>query len=232
LGAAPDWRPIEWITGGSGTGKSTLMKLTRWVFGPRAMITSEDATPAGIKHRTKNSALPVSIDELESEGKNERARDITKLARISSSGGESLRGIAIRRRHGLHGAQCLSVFVHRDPVLPQQDKNRMAILALEPVEWEGAKPKPVVREPGEDWEVDDEDVVDEEDTILGSRAEWGRVGQGLRGRCWRSGRAIARPFAPIARRWRRPATMPAAATSSARWARPMTCLMFDGLEER
>jgi hypothetical protein len=39
------------------------------------------------------------------------------------------------------------------------------------------------REPGEDWEVDDEDeLVDEEDTILGSRAEWGRVGQGLRGR--------------------------------------------------
>jgi hypothetical protein len=45
----------------------------------------EDATPAGIKHRTKNSALPVSIDELESEGKNERARDITKLARIASA---------------------------------------------------------------------------------------------------------------------------------------------------
>lgn len=181
LGAAPDWRPIEWITGGSGTGKSTLMKLTRWVFGPRAMITSEDATPAGIKHRTKNSALPVSIDELESEGKNERARDITKLARISSSGGESLRGspagdaMAFTARNAF---QFSSIVI---PSLPQQDKNRMAILALEPVEWEGARAKRE-REPGEDWEIEDEEVVDEEDTILGSRGEWGRVGQQLRGR--------------------------------------------------
>jgi hypothetical protein len=180
LGAAPDWRPIEWITGGSGTGKSTLMKLTRWVFGARAMITSEDATPAGIKHRTKNSALPVSIDELESEGKNERARDITKLARISSSGGESLRGspsgdaMAFTARNAF---QFSSIVI---PSLPQQDKNRMAILALEPVEWEGAHKK--TREPGEDWDADEEEVADEEDTILGRRTEWGRVGQGLRGR--------------------------------------------------
>lgn len=181
LGAAPDWRPIEWISGQSGCGKSTLMKLTRWIFGHRGMITSEDATPAGIKHRTKNSSLPVSIDELESEGKGDRARDIVKLARIASSGGESLRGspagdaMAFTARNAF---QFSSIVI---PSLPQQDKNRMAILGLEPVEWEGAKTR-APREPGEDLEIEDEDAPDEEDSILGSRAEWGRIGQQLRGR--------------------------------------------------
>ncbi len=180
LGAAPDWRPIEWVTGGSGTGKSTLMKLTRWTFGVRAMITSEDATPAGIKHRTKNSALPVSIDELESEGKNERARDITKLARISSSGGESLRGSPAGDAMSFTARNAFQFSSIVIPSLPQQDKNRMAILQLDPVEWEGATRRK--REPGEDLEIEDEEIADEEDTILGSRSEWGRVGQGLRGR--------------------------------------------------
>ena len=181
LGAAPEWRAIEWVTGGSGTGKSTLMKLTRWVFGPRSMITSEDATPAGIKHKTKNSSLPVSIDELESEGKNDRAREITKLARIASSGGESLRGspggdaMAFTARNAF---QFSSIVI---PSLPQQDKNRMAILALEPVEWEGAARKRE-REPGEDLDAEIDDIVDEEDSILGSKTEWARIGRQLRGR--------------------------------------------------
>lgn len=179
LGAAPDWRPIIWVTGGSGTGKSTLMKLIRWIFGHRAMITSEDATPAGIKHRTKNSSLPVSIDELESEGNNQRARDITKLARISSSGGESLRGSPSGDAMAFTARNAFMFSSIVIPSLPQQDKNRMAILTLEAVEWEGAQKK---REPGEDWEIDDDDMPDEEDTILGRRAEWGRIGQQLRGR--------------------------------------------------
>lgn len=174
-GAAPDWRPIEWITGGSGTGKSKLMKLTRWIFGSRAMIKSEDATTAGVKQRVRDTALPVSIDELESEGTNAKARDIVKLARIASSGGEALRG---------QPGGTAQVFVSRNtfqfssiviPSLPQQDKNRMAILSLDKVEWEGAKRS---REPGEDLDEDE----DEDDTVLGNKREWERVGRGLRGR--------------------------------------------------
>lgn len=182
LGAAPEWRPVEWVTGSTGTGKSTLMKLTRWVFGTRAMVTSEDATPAGIKHKTKNSALPVSIDELESEGDSRRARDIVKLARIASSGGESLRGspggdaMAFTARNVF---QFSSIVI---PSLPQQDKNRMAILSLEAVEWEGARRKAADYEPGADLEeIEEEDEpADEEDSILGGKAEWQRVGRGLR----------------------------------------------------
>lgn len=177
LGAAPDWRPIEWITGGSGTGKSTLMTLTRWTFGTRAMIKSEDATPAGIKHRVKDSSLPVSLDELESEGSNLRPRELVKLARIASSGGETIRGqpgggsLSFIARNAF---QFSSIVI---PSLPQQDRNRMAILELDTVEWAGARRY----EPGEDAdELEEDDGVD--DTVLGSRAEWERIGRQLRGR--------------------------------------------------
>jgi ABC-type cobalamin/Fe3+-siderophores transport system ATPase subunit len=104
LGAAPEWRPIEWITGDSGTGKSTLMKLTRWVLGEHAMITSEDATAAGIKRRVANSALPVSLDEQESDGAggNRKVQELIKLARIASSGG------AVGARHAGRGRHLAS----------------------------------------------------------------------------------------------------------------------------
>lgn len=176
LGAAANWRPMEWVTGGSGVGKSTLMKLTRWTMGHRAMIATEDATPAGIKHKTQNSSLPVSVDELESEADSQRARDIIKLARICSSGGESLRGSpggVAQTFIARNVFQFSSIVI---PPLPQQDKNRMAILNLEKVEWAGA-----VRaaEPGADV---DEDEDEDDDAVLGKRSHWVRIGQALRGR--------------------------------------------------
>lgn len=174
LGAAPDWRPIAWFTGGTGTGKSTLLRLVRWVFGPHAMIKSEDATPAGVKQRVRDSSLAVSLDEQESSAKRETLDGLIKLARIASSGGESLRGQP--------GGQAQS-FISRNafqfssiviPSMPQQDKNRMFIGVLHEVEWEGSRK---IYEPGAD-----EDEDDEKDSVLGSREEWGRIGRQLRGR--------------------------------------------------
>lgn len=184
LGAAPAWRPIEWITGGSGTGKSTLMRLTRWVMGPKGMVTSEDATPAGIKQRVGDSSIAVSIDELESEANSSRAQDIMKLARIASSGGESLRGspggvsMSFISRNAF---QFSSIVI---PSLPQQDKNRLFIGALDAVEWAGRQAVAKREyEPGADWS-DDEEIVDDEsdDPILGSKTAWELVGRQLRGR--------------------------------------------------
>jgi hypothetical protein len=119
----------------------------------------------------------VSLDEIESEGNNSRARDIVKLARIASSGGESLRGQpggAAQTFVSRNTFQFSSIVI---PSLPQQDKNRMAILQLDQVEWEGAQP---TREPGED--LDEDAGEDEDDSILGKRAEWERIGRQLRGR--------------------------------------------------
>ena len=228
LGAAPDWRPIEWITGGSGTGKSTLMRLTRWVFGPRAMITSEDATPAGIRQRTKNSALPVSIDELESEGKGERAREITKLARISSSGGDTLRGTAGGDSLGFTARNAFQFSSIVIPSLPQQDKNRMAILVLEPIEW--AKNRPRAYEPGEDLEIDEE-AVDEEDSSLGSKTEWGRVGRGLRGRILAEWPRYTRTFRSYRRALEKAGHRDRGCDQFGAIGAAYDLLMFDGMEE-
>jgi hypothetical protein len=181
LGAAPAWRPIEWITGGSGSGKSTLMTLTRWTFGDNGMVKSEDATPAGIKQRVGDTTIPVSIDELEQEAHSTRSNDIMKLARIASSGGESLRGSP---------GGVSTTFVSRNafqfssiviPSLPQQDKNRLFVGNLDPVEWEG-KAGQRKREPGEDFEEGDEEEDEAESSVLGKKGNWAKIGQQLRGR--------------------------------------------------
>lgn len=174
LGAAPDWRPMAWITGGPGTGKSTLMKLIRWLFGERGIIQSADATAAGVKQRVNNSALPVSIDEVENEPGNDRVQQLVKLARIAASGDEALRGspggtsVSFTARNSFLFS---SIIV---PGLRQQDKSRMAILSLDAIEWDGAKQKR--GEPGED-----PDELETEDDVLGPRAEWMRISQQMRG---------------------------------------------------
>jgi hypothetical protein len=182
LGAATPWRGIEWITGGSGTGKSTNMKLTRWTFGDNAMVKSEDATPAGIKQRVADTSLPVSIDELESEANSSRAQEIMKLARIASSGGESLRGspggvsMTFVSRNAF---QFSSIVI---PSLPQQDKNRLFIGALDQVEWEGAKRQTPSASLARIWTMTTPGRRGLTTDPGQSSAEWGRVGQQLRGR--------------------------------------------------
>jgi hypothetical protein len=171
LGAAPDWRPVEWITGGTGTGKSTLFKLTRWVFGANAMIKSEDATPAGVKQKVANSALPVSLDELESEGDNRRQHDLIKLARIASSGGESVRGSPEGASKSFVSRNCFQFSSITIPSLRQQDKNRLFIGALDELS-----------APARSRDKTEQSDDDERDPLLGDRAEWERVGRRLRGR--------------------------------------------------
>ena len=46
LGGALDWRPVAWITGGRGTGKSTLHNILKSVI--ESMLSSSNATAASI----------------------------------------------------------------------------------------------------------------------------------------------------------------------------------------
>lgn len=175
LGAAPDWRPIEWVTGDSGTGKSKLMKLTRWVLGDHAMIKSEDATAAGIKRKVANSALPVSLDEQESDGQqgNRKVSELIKLARIASSGGESVRGTPGTDAISFVSRNCFQFSSIVIPSLPQQDKNRMFIGVLE--QMREARESAFAKK-------NDEDDDASQDEVLGDRDEWRRDGCRLRQR--------------------------------------------------
>jgi len=82
------WRSHIWITGGAGTGKTTLQKLfcgglTRGI----AIYAQGNSTEAGIRQRLKGDALPVLVDEFESNNEAERRRveNIMSLIRQTSS---------------------------------------------------------------------------------------------------------------------------------------------------
>ena len=67
LGGALPWRVVAWITGGAGTGKSTLQGLIKHVFGPAGMLQTADGTAAGVRQVLKYASLPVGIDEAEAD---------------------------------------------------------------------------------------------------------------------------------------------------------------------
>lgn len=180
LGAAQPERPIAFITGQSGCGKSKLSKLKRWIMSQNGVIRSEDATEAYIRQRVANTSLPVSIDEAESEGderSSKRLRAIVKLARLAFTGAEQGRGQPGGQAQTFTGRNTFEFSAIVKPSLPEQDMNRMFVGQLNKIEWDGAKKE---RQPGEDWEEDEEEE-DAEDIVLGSRQEWERIGQQLDG---------------------------------------------------
>jgi hypothetical protein len=173
LGAAPEWRPMCWITGGRGTGKSTLLKLVKWIMGHHGMITSADATRAGLAQRVGNSSRPVALDELESKEDNSRARDIIALARIASSGDDVTRGSPGGQAASFTVRNCFLFSSITIPPRTPADVSRMAVLELQRIEARGAA-----------LGDGDDDLPDDsgDDPLLGSRERWERIGRELRGR--------------------------------------------------
>lgn len=129
IGGALDWRAIVWITGGRGTGKSTLHELLHGVF-DGTLIKLADTSEAYIRQRLKHQTLPVLLDESESEEDNRKLNGIVKLARIAASGGKIGRGGA---DHNAVEFTMRSAFMFGSILLPPllgQDRSRISILEL------------------------------------------------------------------------------------------------------
>lgn len=156
FGGAIDWRPLAWITGDKGTGKSTVQKLIRHVMGGEgAILQSTDATEASIRQFLMQSTVPVALDELEAEADNRRAHAVIKLARQAASGGVVLRGGA---DHVGQEFRARSAFLFSSILIPpllDQDISRIALLELLPLERGETSPSIEAR-------------------------RWGQVGRGLR----------------------------------------------------
>lgn len=129
LGGALKWRPMVWVTGGRGTGKSTLHDYLRDVLGEWRLFTS-DATAAGIWQALGYDARAVALDELESDPNGDKAQKVIYLARQAGSGGVILRGGQSHDGAQFTARACFmfsSIFI---PALTPQDRSRMAILDL------------------------------------------------------------------------------------------------------
>lgn len=141
VGGALDWRPPVWVSGGAGTGKSTLQKMINHVLG--ALVYSSDPTAAGIWQKLGLKTLPVALDEIELEEDGRQVQRVIKLARQAASGGVVLRG---GDSHKATEFKAQSAFLFSSilipPLLPA-DKSRIAILDLKKLP-DGAPPPQIV----------------------------------------------------------------------------------------
>lgn len=142
VGGALGWRSHIWITGGAGTGKSTLNGkdgLLHRTF-QEMLFRTADTSAAGLRQRLKNSTVPVMIDEAEADENNGRINEVVKLARIASSGDNLTRG---GNDHKAHDFTLESPFwfssINIPPMAPQ-DLSRLAVLQLDPLPRGGTPP--------------------------------------------------------------------------------------------
>lgn len=91
LSGALRWRPHIFVTGGKGSGKTTVMKgIIKMILQGWSRNSDGGTTGAGFRRKLGNQARPVVSDEMETETKKQRdtADDVLTLARQSSSGAE------------------------------------------------------------------------------------------------------------------------------------------------
>jgi putative DNA primase/helicase len=87
---ALDWRPHIWVTGGAGTGKTTVLKLfMKPLLGGIYQAATGGTTEAGLRGTLKSDAIPVVFDEFEQNEARDKAivQNVLSLARIASSEG-------------------------------------------------------------------------------------------------------------------------------------------------
>lgn len=135
IGGALGWRPNIWITGGAGTGKSTLNGeggVLDQLFGNAALRTG-NASAAAIRQTLKNSTVPVFFDEIEASEDNRATNAVIELARVASSGATMHRGGQDHQAHEFTLKSCFWFSSINIPPLQPQDRSRLAILELRPL---------------------------------------------------------------------------------------------------
>lgn len=166
IGGALKWRPIVWLTGDRGTGKSTLQDIVKGLFGDGILATS-DTTAAGIYQFIGSASLPVAIDEAEAEDDNRRVKSLIKLARAAASGAGGNRGSesGVASTFAIRSAFLLSSI--NIPPLQTSDRSRMALLRLREIDPSLPPPtlvsedelKIVGRDVAESGELSEEDLT-------------------------------------------------------------------------
>lgn len=132
MGAALDWRPSIFMVGEAGTGKSELHKLLKSILG-RSMISTTNATEAGLYQIVGHDSLPICIDELEGEDGIEQAQKIIKMARDAASGSVRIRGGADHKGVEFQAKSAFMFSAINPPPIPPASLTRLAILQLQPL---------------------------------------------------------------------------------------------------
>ncbi|MDP3328752.1 toprim domain-containing protein [Parvibaculum sp.] len=131
------WRPHVWITGGAGSGKSTILtEFVQFLMNGASIYAQGNSTEAGIRQTLKADALPVLFDESEQNDERERNRIQAVIALIRQSSTESdartMKGTTFGNSMEfiIRSMFCLSSIMVG--MKHQADYERLCILALRP----------------------------------------------------------------------------------------------------
>lgn len=132
---ALDWRSHLFVTGGKGTGKSTLNGKGMFfdqLLG-KGLLRTGSATEAAVRQLLGSQTIPVIFDEFEpSEFNAHKTKAMLELARVASSGDDMHKG---GMDHQAQQFVLQSAFQFSSILMPEmqpQDRSRFAILQLKP----------------------------------------------------------------------------------------------------
>ncbi|KGW22185.1 toprim domain-containing protein [Burkholderia pseudomallei] len=138
LCGALNWRPHAWITGGAGSGKSTILdKFVRPLI-PAGMdlFANGDSTEAGLRQTLHGDARPIMIDESESDtdaAATKMQRIITMIRQSSSdTGAQTYRGTVSGEAQSFQVRSMALLSSIGVALERQQDLERVSVLALRP----------------------------------------------------------------------------------------------------
>ncbi len=133
---AQDWRSHLFLTGGRGTGKSSL-NGKRGLFDRllgKGVLRTGNASEAAVRQTLGTQTVPVIFDEFEpNEFNASKLKSVIELARVASSGDEMHRGGQDHKAHEfvLQSAFMFSAILK--PKMEPQDQSRFAVLELKPL---------------------------------------------------------------------------------------------------
>lgn len=139
-GGALKWRSHSFLIGDAGSGKSTLQGIVLGALGDAVHSVSETTGP-GIYQHVGRDSLPVAIDEIEAETDNRRALQVTKLARLASSGALMYRGGQDGKPIEFRAINAFFFSAINRPPIPPSEVSRLAFLRLRKLSLDAKEPE-------------------------------------------------------------------------------------------
>lgn len=131
---ALNWRPHIWVTGGAGTGKTTILKsFMRPLMGGVLQTATGGTTEPGLRGILKSDAIPVVFDEFEQNEAKDKliVQNILALARIASSeGGKIYKGTQTGGSNSFEIRSMFCVSSINVSLIQKADIDRFCVLGL------------------------------------------------------------------------------------------------------
>lgn len=137
IGGAITWRPHIWITGGAGSGKSTVLeKFVNFLMNGICLYAQGNSSEAGIRQELESDALPVLFDESESNTERDSTRIQSVLSMVRQASTESqaktFKGTAGGKSMSFHIRSMFCLASIQVGIKYQADIERMTVLSLLP----------------------------------------------------------------------------------------------------